>query len=86
MKRYSGFKDLNSDKIYDGDILKIITENNVDIQVTCRYGSSIREFSNGCICEIMGFYFERPDGEHTFPIVNNYLGKHDCQLMVKIKK
>lgn len=76
---YSNFNDKNNQEIYEGDIIELINEHGVKIQVVCKSGRSTRAIQGKAV-DIIGFYFEHKDGFHSFPIVNNYLNKHDTDL------
>jgi len=78
---YSGMNDKNNTPIYDGDILKIILDNGIEAKYICRFGITQREF-NGNLLDISCFYFENIlTGFHAFPIVHNYAGKHDLEML-----
>ncbi|MBF0649157.1 hypothetical protein IR083_10025 [Dysgonomonas sp. GY75] len=78
--RFSGHFDKSRNEIYEGDILELINEVSIKIQVTCRFGHAHREVY-GTNVDIIGFYFELPNGKKSFPVIDNYVGKHDCQIM-----
>lgn len=67
--------------IYEGDIIEIINEDNETVRVVCEYGTARRVMNGGTEVDIQGFYLKLPNGLKTFPIVNNYLGKHDLEIM-----
>lgn len=76
----SGFKDRWKEIIFVGDIIELTNEDGEEIRVVCEFGSVKRDIY-GNLVEIVGFYFRiLPNGRKTFPIVNNYLGKHDIEL------
>lgn len=78
--RFSGWHDKNHTKVFEGDIISLITADGDDITVICKFGMVRRQIYENLV-EINGFYFERSnDGRKTFPIVNNYLGKHDTEI------
>lgn len=74
-------RDENGKEIYEGDILAITTQDKQDILVVCRFGTIQRRMDTGFLCDITGFYFERSDGLNSLPIVKNYKGKHDLEMM-----
>lgn len=76
-----GKTDEDGKEIYEGDILAITAENKQDILVICRFGTIQRRMDTGFLCDITGFYFERSDGLSSLPIVKNYKGKHDLEMM-----
>jgi len=80
----SGIKDKYGYLIFEGDMFSLVTADGETITITCRYGTIQRQIYENLV-EITGFYFERSnDGRKTFPIVNNYLGKHDIELWERI--
>ncbi len=77
----SGLQDKNGKDIYEGDIISL--KNNVGhhIIAICEYGIARRTIGEHEV-DIPCFYFRVPDynNKKTFPITNNYLGKHDLEL------
>lgn len=72
--------DKNGGLIHVGDIIELVTEDGEKITIECKFGTVQRQIYENLV-EITGFYFERSnDGRKTFPIVNNYLGKHDTEI------
>lgn len=78
--QYAEAKDKNGAEIYEGDIISLVTEDGEPITIECKFGKVQRQIFENLV-EITGFYFERSnDGRKTFPIVNNYLHKHDTEI------
>lgn len=75
---FSGFRDKNGAEIFQGDKIRVYLEDD-DLEVTCCFGSAIRQIFENEV-EIIGFYFELDNGKKTFPITNNYAGKHDTEM------
>ena len=72
--------DKNGTPIYVGDVIALTTADGENITIECKFGTVQRQIYENLV-EITGFYFERSnDGRKTFPIVNNYLGKHDTEI------
>jgi uncharacterized phage protein (TIGR01671 family) len=86
--QYSGYEVKGKKEVYDGDILEIKTDVGKKINVLCEYGRAKRRMvgpmDEEITVEIECFYFKTPDGKKTFPIVKNYAGKHDLQIMKKV--
>ena len=77
--QFTGFIDKNRKEIYVSDIIELINEAGNKILVTCGFGHAHREL-NGILCDIVGFYFILPNGKKSFPICENYIGKHDTEI------
>ncbi|MDR1718024.1 MAG: YopX family protein [Prevotella sp.] len=78
--RFSGHLDKSRNEIYEGDVLELVNKHGRKIRVICGFDHSYR-LINDVTVDIVGFYFEFPDNYHSFPITNNYAGKHDCSIM-----
>jgi hypothetical protein len=76
----SPFKDKHGKDIYAEDVVELVNMDNEKVLAVCRYGVARRKMDGGDEVDIPGFHFELEDGRKTFPIVNNYAGKHDLEL------
>jgi len=75
----TGLSDKNFVPIFEGDIISLVNADGERIEVVCEFGTARREIFENTV-DIVGFYFRLPDGRKTYPIVCNYLGKHDLEL------
>lgn len=80
LMRYSGLLDKHGTEICESDIIELVDDTGSTIRVVCEFGTAQRVI-HGSRVDITGFYFRRLcDSKKTFPIVNNYAGKHDLEL------
>jgi len=79
--QFSSFYDKDNNEIYHGDILELSLENDKVIKVICWFGNAQRTLYYGEFVEIRGFSFIVPGGKRSFPVIENYQGKHDVEIM-----
>ena len=72
-------------ELWEGDIVSIVAEDGRESHFVIRYGIAQRTMDTGWKVDIPCFYFDLVGGNFkAFPIVKNYLGKHDLEMMDKI--
>ena len=87
LMRCSGKKDKNGVEIWQGDKVKLIRDDGVEIILTCEFGSCNRTLRNFVgdhqECTITGFHFllEGKGRYGLFPISKNYKGVTDFEIM-----
>jgi len=83
-----GQPDSKGKQIFEGDILELSNKDGKRVVVVCVFGTAGRQLRNfvGEIneCQITGFYFLINKRYPTFPIVKNYAGKNDLEIMTII--
>lgn len=76
---FTGLKDMNGNEIYEGDVIQLINSDGEKIRAICEFGTARRLISKNEV-DITGFYFKLSNGRKTFPIADNYCGKHDLEI------
>lgn len=81
LQQFTGLIDKTGQDIYEGDILQLVDDAGNEIKVTCEFGLHKRKMDSGYEVKIAGFAFISPLGMPTFPIIHNYAGKSDLDIM-----
>lgn len=87
IQQFTGLKDRDGKEIYEGDITEIENDSGGINRFIVKYGIVRRKLCNGFLgneieVDIPSFYFDLIDGNFkAFPIVKNYLNKHDLHIM-----
>ena len=79
--QYIGVNDKTGREIYEGDILQLVDDAGNEIIVTCKWGIHERIMDSGYKVQIPSFAFVTSSGKPTFPILHNYAGKSDLDIM-----
>jgi uncharacterized phage protein (TIGR01671 family) len=74
------WQDMDGTEIYEDDIVELVNEDGDTVQGVIEYGTYKRTMATGYLVEITGFCIMM-DGRASFPIVKNYQGKHDLDIM-----
>jgi hypothetical protein len=68
-------------KVFDGDKLSLKDDAGDIIEVIVEWGMHRRQMGTGLIVDIPGFCLRKSDGTASFPIADNYIGRHDLEIM-----
>src|SRR3984957_7826238 len=81
LMEYIGVPDKTGKQVFEGDIMQCIDDSGEKTIFVCEYGIARRIMQSGIEVDIPSFYFLKSDGRKSFPIVKNYIGKHDLQII-----
>ena len=78
----TGLQDSKGVEIFEGDVLEVENEDGDMNKLIVKYGIARREMASGWEVDIPCFYFDLVGADFkAFPIVNNYAGKHDLEML-----
>jgi uncharacterized phage protein (TIGR01671 family) len=82
LMQWIGLRDKNFREIYVGDVTELLAENGKINRHIVKFGIVRRKMDSGWVVDIPSFYFDLIGSNfQAYPIVNNYMGMHDLQIM-----